>query len=94
MKENINNEIMTDLENIAIQIQDLINNQVLYKTLNDSKYKNLYKDCMNDLNQEIENTAELIIDYKENKLPISAVEAEGYLRGITTIYKRFKSWEE
>lgn len=81
-------------EEIAKQITDLINKNVERLNHNDKKYKNLYESIMEDLENEIRCTEELIEDFTESKLTINKIEQEGYLRCLKTMVNRFRDLEK
>ena len=81
-------------EEIAKQITDLINKNVERLNHNDKKYNNLYELIMEDLENEIRCTEELIEDFTESKLTINKIEQEGYLRCLKTMVNRFRDLEK
>lgn len=87
---------MKDVEEIASLINEIIEHKVEKKRNKVDVswiWEKHYKAMMDELEYEIGHTDDLIEDFKESKLPINAVEQEGYKRCLMTLVNRFKSWE-
>ena len=79
---------------ITKKVVDFIDNEISRAKHNDEKWKDHYNSIMEELNYEIKSTEETILDFEDGKLKFNQVEMEGFLRGLKTMYNRFKNWEE
>lgn len=82
------------ITDVSIKIGRFIQSEIDSLKQDDSKWKEHYEDVMSHLKSEIENTKDIILDYKEENFTINRIEMEGYLRGMTTMYNQFKDWEQ
>ena len=59
----------------------------------ESKYERLYKDAINEIDDEIKSSKELIKDFDKNNLSINMAEQEGFLRALIFMKDLFEEKE-
>jgi squalene cyclase len=80
-------------EQIAKEIQSLIESEVRKQTP-DTKWKEHYQNIMQDLTHELGQAEAAVQEFKEDNLPINAIEAEGYRRCLQHMIDRFNRWTD
>lgn len=78
---------------ISADIEGIIRWQVKQGINDDSKYERLYKSCIQDIENEIKSSKEIIKNFSENELSFNKIEQEGFLRGLIYIRDLFKENE-
>jgi hypothetical protein len=71
-----------EIEKISARINNFINYEVDKARQFDVKYKNLNKQIIEEIERHIKDAVELVEDYREQKLTLNQLEAEGGLRAL------------
>jgi hypothetical protein len=82
------------MEELTKKLQELIDSEVSKVAESNTKYERLWKSMVEELEVEINNWQEIKKDYTEGNLTINSIEAEGYIRALTTMKNRFIDYEK
>lgn len=79
------------IDKIAKQLEQIINTEVEAQAgVKDTRFEELFS----DVKHYYETAKENIKEYKKESLSVNAIEAEGYLRGITTIKNLMEAYNK